>query len=268
MQLSKTGSTRSWAAVVSEQGVASDLSVKVPLITLGFWVIKILSTGMGETAADYFDKRFNPIYSVLTAGVVLAFALWKQFKAPTYEPKAYWFAVVMVSVFGTMVADAFHVALGVPYAVSTPVFVVAVGVLLAWWYRVEGSLSIHSIVTPRRELFYWATVMATFALGTAAGDLTAMSLNLGFFTSGVMFAVAFAIPVIAYKFFGMNEVLAFWIAYIITRPFGASFADWMGVSKERGGLAYGTGPVSIVLTVIIVGLVFRASGNESQQASA
>lgn len=268
-QLSKPDSTtRSWGAVASEQGTALGRSVKVPLITLGFWVIKILSTGMGETAADYFDKRFNPIYSVLTAGVILAVALWKQFRAPKYEPKAYWFAVVMVSVFGTMVADAFHVALGVPYAVSTPVFIVTVGVLLAWWYRVEGSLSIHSIVTPRRELFYWATVMATFALGTAAGDLTAMSLNLGFFTSGVIFAVAFAIPVFAYKYLNMNEVLAFWIAYIITRPFGASFADWMGVSKERGGLAYGTGPVSIVLAVIIVVLVLRASGNESQESSA
>ena len=243
------------------------LAVKVPLITLGFWVIKILSTGMGETAADYFDKRFNPIYSVLTAGVILAYALWKQLRAATYEPKTYWFAVVMVSVFGTMVADAFHVALGVPYAVSTPVFIVAVGSLLALWYRTEGSLSIHSIVTPRRELFYWATVMATFALGTAAGDLTAMSLNLGFFTSGVMFAIAFALPVIAYKFFKMNEVLAFWIAYIITRPFGASFADWMGVSKERGGLAFGTGPVSIVLTVLIAALVLRAPGNNERTST-
>ena len=268
-QVSKQESTtRSWGNVASEQGSAASLGVKVPLITLGFWVIKILSTGMGETAADYFDKRFNPIYSVLTAGVILAFALWKQFKAPTYEPKTYWFAVVMVSVFGTMVADAFHVALGVPYSISTPFFVIAVGVCLAWWYRVEGSLSIHTIVTPRRELFYWATVMATFALGTAAGDLTAMSLNWGFFTSGALFAVAFAIPVLAYKFFNMNEVLAFWMAYIITRPFGASFADWMGVPKERGGLAFGTGPVSIVLTVIIVVLVLRASGNASVEEPA
>ena len=231
--------------------------IKVPEVTALFWVIKVLSTGMGETAADYVDKRFNPIYAVLTAGVVLVFSLWRQFKAERYEPVPYWFAVVMVSVFGTMVADAAHVALGIPYAVSTSIFILVLAIIFLTWYRFEATLSIHSINTKRREFFYWSTVMTTFALGTAAGDLTAVTLNWGFFWSGVLFARAFAVPGIAYKWFGLPEVAAFWSAYIITRPFGASFADWMGVSKERGGLAWGTGVVTIGLAVIIVALIRR-----------
>jgi len=235
----------------------SSSRIKVPEVTALFWVIKVLSTGMGETGADYVDKRFNPIYAVLTAGVILVFALWRQFKTESYAPVPYWFAVVMVSVFGTMVADAAHVALGIPYAVSTSIFILVLAMIFLTWYRFEGTLSIHSVNTKRREFFYWSTVMTTFALGTAAGDLTAVTLNWGFFWSGVLFALAFAVPGIAYKWFGLPEVAAFWSAYIITRPFGASFADWMGVSKERGGLAWGTGVVTIGLAVIILALIRR-----------
>jgi uncharacterized membrane-anchored protein len=241
----------------TRETLTADLRIKVPEVTALFWVIKVLSTGMGETAADFVDKRFNPIYAVVIAGAILVLALWRQFTGKCYEPVPYWFAVVMVSVFGTMIADAAHVALGIPYAVSTSIFIFVLVVIFIIWYRFEGTLSIHSINTNRREFFYWSTVMTTFALGTAAGDLTAVTLNWGFFWSGILFAIAFAIPGIAYKWFGLPEVAAFWSAYIITRPFGASFADWMGVSKERGGLAWGTGCVTIGLTVIIVALIRR-----------
>ena len=240
-------------------------STKVPRITAIFWVIKVLSTGMGETAADYVDKRFNPIIPVLIAASILIAALLWQLKASKYRPKNYWLAVVMVSVFGTMIADAAHVALGIPYCISTPIFTVVLAALFATWYATEKSLSVHSIINTRRELFYWSVVMATFALGTAVGDLTAVTFKWGFFTSGITFAVAIAIPGIACKFFGLNSVIAFWSAYVITRPLGASFADWMGVSPQRGGLGWGPGSVTIGLTIIIVILVLWLPRLDSNQ---
>jgi uncharacterized membrane-anchored protein len=172
-----------------------------------------------------------------------------------YVAWAYWFAVVMVSVFGTMAADVVHIGLGVPYLVSTVFFVVVLAVLFALWYASEKTLSIHSVHTRRRETFYWATVLATFALGTAAGDMTAVTLHLGYLASGVLFAVVMAVPALAHRRLGLGAVPAFWFAYIVTRPLGASFADWAGVSRARGGLDLGTGTVSLALTVVIVGLV-------------
>lgn len=228
---------------------------KVPEVTVYFWITKVLTTGMGETTSDFLAHQLNPIIAVGLAGIVLAAALVLQFKARQYVPWIYWTAVVMVSVFGTMAADILHVGLGVPYFASTTFFVIVLAVIFAVWYASEKTLSIHSIHTRRRELFYWATVMATFALGTAAGDLTAVSMHLGYFSSGVMFAVLFALPALLYRLFGLNEIFSFWFAYVVTRPFGASFADWMGVSKARGGLALGTGPVSLVLAAVIAGFV-------------
>jgi uncharacterized membrane-anchored protein len=163
--------------------------------------------------------------------------------------------VVMVSVFGTVAADVVHVGLGVPYAVSTAVFAAILAVVFALWYRIEGTLSIHSIVTRRRELFYWTTVLTTFALGTAAGDLTATTFRLGYFASGVLFTIVIAIPALAHRVWGMNAVLAFWFAYVVTRPVGASFADWLGVPPVRHGLGWGTGPVSLTLAAVIAVLV-------------
>jgi uncharacterized membrane-anchored protein len=160
----------------------------------------------------------------------------------------------MVAVFGTMAADVTHVVLGIPYLVSTVFFAVALAVIFVVWYASEKTLSIHSINTPRREMFYWATVIATFALGTAAGDLTAVTRGLGYFSSGVLFAVLFAVPALAYRLFGLNEVVAFWFAYIITRPLGASFADWLG-KPYLGGLGLGDTQVSLVLTILIIGFV-------------
>lgn len=232
---------------------------KVPEVTAYFWIIKVLTTGMGETTSDYLAHRIGPIIAVGLAGVVLAASLALQLSVRSYLPWIYWTAVVMVSVFGTMAADVLHVGLGVPYIASTGFFVVALAAVLVVWYACERTLSIHSIVTWRREIFYWATVMTTFALGTAAGDMTAVTLNLGYFSSGVMFAVLIAIPALAYSWFALNGILAFWCAYIVTRPLGASFADWMGVSHARGGLALGTGRVSLALAVIIVALVGHLS---------
>jgi uncharacterized membrane-anchored protein len=228
---------------------------KVPEVTAYFWVIKVLTTGMGETTSDYLAHRLGPIVAVGLAGVVLAAALALQLSVRRYVAWIYWSAVVMVSVFGTMAADVLHVGLGVPYVVSTAFFVVALAAIFALWYVSEKTLSIHSIFTWRREVFYWATVMATFALGTAAGDMTAVSIHLGYLTSGVMFAVLMAVPALAYWRLGLNPVFAFWFAYVVTRPLGASFADWLGVSHARGGLALGTGPVSLALTVVILGFV-------------
>ena len=161
----------------------------------------------------------------------------------------------MVAVFGTMAADVLHVGLGIPYAVSTAFYSVVLAVIFVLWYRSEGTLSIHSIYTRRRELFYWATVLATFALGTAAGDLTAKVVGLGYLGSGVMFAVVIAIPYVGYRWFGLNPIVAFWFAYIVTRPLGASFADWLAWPPSAGGLGLGHGMVSLVSAVIIIGLV-------------
>lgn len=228
---------------------------KVPEVTLYFWITKVLTTGMGETTSDFLAQHINPVIAVGLGFVAFAAAMLIQFRAPRYTAWIYWTAVVMVSVFGTMAADVLHVQFKIPYTVSTVFFSVVLAVVLVAWYKVEGTLSIHSIHTRSRELFYWATVLTTFALGTAAGDLTAMSLHLGYWASGVLFAVLIAIPAVAHWRFGMNPITAFWFAYIITRPLGASFADWMAVSHARGGLAWGTGPVSLVWAVVILGFV-------------
>src|ERR1700754_3607057 len=203
------------------------LAAKVPEITLMFWVLKILTTGMGEAMSDFLGQKSIPIGGAI--GVFgFAYAMRLQLRQREYRAPVYWFAVVMVAIFGTMVADVLKDGTGVSYAVTTPVFAAATAIVFLRWYRSEGTLSIHSITTRRRELFYWAAVLATFALGTAAGDLTAMSLNLGFFGSAVLFAVIIAVPAAAWWRGKLNPITAFWAAYIVTRPLGASFADWFG----------------------------------------
>jgi len=228
---------------------------KVPEITLIFWMIKVLTTAMGEVTSDYLVYQINPVIAVTLGGMGLAGAMALQFLARRYVPSIYWLAVVMVAIFGTMAADVLHIELGVPYLMSTTFFALALAVIFVAWYACEKTLSIHSINTPRRELFYWATVMATFALGTAAGDMTASTMGLGYFTSGVMFGILFVIPALAYRLIGLNPILAFWMAYILTRPFGASFADWAGKSNSLSGLGLGTGEVSVILGVLIIVLV-------------
>ena len=239
------------------------LGSKVPEITISFWVIKILSTGMGEDTSDFLVRQFGKAPAVIAGFIILFSGLYFQFKATRYHKWIYWFAVVMVSVFGTMAADVLHLGLGVPYVVSTIFFFILLVFIFWLWNRTEGTLSIDSISTQRRELFYWATVLTTFALGTAAGDMTAHSLNWGFFGSGVVFAIAFFVPGLAYLIFKFSPVLAFWISYVITRPFGASFADWFGADKVKGGLGYGFGKAALVLTVAIILVVAATDRKQS-----
>ena len=225
---------------------------KVPEVTAIFWITKVLTTAMGETTSDFLVHQIDPPVAVAIGFVVFAASLVLQFAVKRYLPWVYWFAVVMVSVFGTMVADVIHVQFGVPYAVSTTCFLVALAAIFALWYATQKTLSIHSINTRAREMFYWAAVLVTFALGTAAGDLTATTFHLGYLASGILFAVIITIPALGFRFWGWNAVFSFWFAYIITRPLGASFSDWLGLPPERGGVGFGTGLVSAVLTVAII----------------
>ncbi len=228
--------------------------LKVPEITLYFWIAKILTTAMGESTSDYLVFHINPYVAVALGGIVLLAALALQLSVRRYVAWVYWFAVVMVAIVGTMAADITHVVLGVPYLLSSIGFAVVLAIIFVAWYRTERTLSIHSIYTGRRELFYWATVMATFALGTAAGDMTAATLRLGYFASGLLFAVLFVLPGLAYRFWGLNAIAAFWWAYVVTRPLGASFADWFG-KPILGGLGLGDAPVAFVLTLLIIAVV-------------
>jgi uncharacterized membrane-anchored protein len=230
------------------------VAAKVPEITIVFWIIKLLTTGMGESMSDFMGAHSVPI-----AGAVgifgLAFALWLQMRTREYRAPVYWFAVMMVAIFGTMAADGVHDGASIPYAVTTPIFAAVVGAVFFFWRRSEGTLSIHSVTTRRRETFYWAAVLATFALGTAAGDLTAIALNFGFFGSVVLFAVLISIPALAWRRGKLNPIAAFWTAYVITRPLGASFADWFSKPRSSTGLGLGDGTVSALALIVFVLLV-------------
>ena len=230
-------------------------ATKVPEIALVFWVIKLLTTAMGEATSDFLVFEIDPVVAVLLGAIGLTVAMTLQLLVRRYVPAVYWLAVTMVAIFGTMGADVVHIGLGVPYAVSTLFFAIDLAVVFAAWYVCEKTLSIHSIYTPRRELFYWATVMTTFALGTAAGDMTANTMGLGYFASGVLFGILFALPALGYRMIHLDSILTFWIAYVLTRPFGASFADWAGKAKGLSGLGLGTGKVSLILTMLIAVLV-------------
>ena len=245
-------------AAISREPIA----VKVPEITLIFWVIKILTTGMGEAASDYFGQTSRVLGAIVgTSG--LAAAMWLQLKSRRYRAPTYWFAVGMVAVFGTMAADALHLFLGLSYYVTSALYGLVVAGLFVVWHRAEGTLSIHSITSVRRERFYWCTVLATFALGTAVGDLTGLTLHLGFFASGLLFLGLILIPLIAWRL-GLNPVIAFWTAYVLTRPLGASFADWLAKPPSvGGGLGYGEGTVTVVSLAFIIGLVAYVARTES-----
>jgi uncharacterized membrane-anchored protein len=227
---------------------------KVPEIIVLFWVLKLLTTGMGEAMSDFLGKKSVPLAGAI--GIFgLYFALWLQLRQREYRAPIYWFAVMMVAIFGTMAADGIHDGASIPYAVTTPVFACVVAAIFFLWYRIEGTLSIHSITTRRRESFYWAAVLGTFALGTAAGDLTAIQLKIGFFDSVLLFAAIIAIPAIGWWRFNMNPILAFWFAYVVTRPLGASFADWFSKPSPQTGLGLGDGTVSAIALVVFVALV-------------
>jgi uncharacterized membrane-anchored protein len=238
--------------------------VRVPAITAYFWIVKILTTGAGESTSDFLGIRFSHVLVAAIGGLALAVSLVLQFKMRRYMAWTYWLAVSMVAIFGTMAADVLHAV--IPYSIATIVLAIVLAVIFAFWYRSEHTLSIHSITTRRREAFYWTTVIATFALGTAAGDMTATTFGWGYLTSGIVFGIAIIVVGIVYHIVGRmipaehrhrstNAVLSFWFAYILTRPLGASFADWMGEPRAKGGLEWGGGTVSIILFAIIAAFV-------------
>lgn len=244
------------------------LAVKVPQIALLFWVIKVLTTAMGEAASDFLVSVSIPLAAVVGAAG-FGVAMWWQFRSPRYGAWTYWFAVAMVAVFGTMAADGLHVELGLPYAVTTIGYATALAVVFVLWRSTEGTLSIHSITTRRRETFYWLTVLATFALGTAVGDLTATTFKLGYLGSGLLFAGVIMVPAVGWWLLGFNPVFAFWFAYVITRPLGASFADWFSKPHSVGrGLGIGGGLVTVVSAVAIAGLVAYAAAQDRARPGA
>jgi uncharacterized membrane-anchored protein len=243
------------------------VAAKVPQIAASFWVLKLLTTAMGEAASDYLLSTVGFIgLGIGLAGFALA--LWVQFRTRRYNAFVYWAAVMMIAVFGTMAADTLHHQLGVPYGVSTLVWALAVAATFWAWYRVEHTLSIHSITTRRREVFYWLTVSFTFALGTAVGDFTASSVHFGFVGSIVLFAVVMAVPALGCWRFRLNSVIAFWWAYVATRPLGASVADWLSKPAKSGGLAYGDGPVAAILLAFALLLVAFVAVRRPRMAGA
>ena len=226
-------------------------ALRVPQITIYFWVIKALSTAMGEATSDYSVHRLDPKLAVCLGFAGFLVALLLQYSRHRYIAWTYWLAVVMVGVFGTMAADVLHVGFGVPYFASSALYALVLVAVFVSWQKTEKTLSIHSVDTPRREAFYWASVVATFALGTAVGDLTAVDFHLGYLGSGLMFAGLILVPAVGYWRFSWNPVFSFWFAYVVTRPLGASFADYMGKPQSAGGLGWGDGNVALVLTALI-----------------
>lgn len=222
-----------------------------------FWIIKIMATTVGETAADFLNDNLNLglTNTTLIMSALLLITLILQFRASTYVPWIYWLTVVLISVVGTLITDNLTDNFGVPLQVSTILFTILLGVSFAAWYASEKTLSIHSIFTFKREVFYWLAILFTFALGTAAGDLIAEGLNVGYLISMLLFAVLIGGVTLAHYSFKLNAVLSFWIAYILTRPFGASFGDYLSQPRDEGGLELGTTGTSIVFLIIIVGLV-------------
>ena len=226
---------------------------KVPEVTILFWIIKIMATTVGETAADFLsvDLKFGLVGTSCIMGALLLIFLFLQIRTRKYVPWVYWATVVLISIVGTLVTDNLVDNFGVTLEAATIAFSVALLAIFIAWYASEKTLSIHTIYTTRRELFYWAAILFTFALGTAAGDLAAEGLQLGYATSALMFGAMIAIVTIAYYFLNANAVAAFWIAYILTRPFGASFGDLLSQPLDKGGLGLGTVGTSLAFLLVI-----------------
>jgi uncharacterized membrane-anchored protein len=229
-------------------------SRKVPEITAGFWLAKLFTTAMGESISDWSVRHFDPVVAVLGGCCAFVVIIGVQLKRATFATWNYWLAASAAAVFGTMIADVTHVRFSVPYPASTALFAVVLACIFVAWYRIEHTLSIHTVDTPRRECLYWATVLATFALGTAAGDLTATTLHLGYFGAGVLFASLLAVTALAWRA-GLNAIAAFWTAYVLTRPLGASIADWLGKPHSVGGVGAGDGVVGASFAIAVIVLV-------------
>ncbi len=239
------------------------LAAKVPQIGVLFWVVKLLTTAGGEAFSDFLAHHVA--LGAAVDLVLIVTAVFFQFRTRRYVAAAYWYLALAIATFGTGAADVLHLDLGLPYAATTLLWAVVLAVVFWRWYRSEGTLSIHSIVTRRREAYYWATVFATFALGTALGDLTAITLHLGYLGSAILFAVVIAVPAVGWRM-GLNPVTAFWFAYIVTRPLGASFADWFSKPQSLSGLGLGDLPVAAAFVVALIVLVgyLQVSKQDSQ----
>ncbi len=230
---------------------------KVPEITIFFWIIKIMATTVGETAADLLNAKLNLglTYTSLLMTALFLITLFFQFRANKYVPRNYWLVVVLISVVGTLISDNLVDNLGVALRTTTIVFSVALAATFIAWYVSERTLSIHSIYTRKREAFYWLAILFTFALGTSGGDYIAEGFKLGYLNSALIFAALIGIVTLAYYFFKLSEVTAFWIAYILTRPLGASLGDFLSQPHADGGLNLGTEGTSIIFLVTILSLV-------------
>jgi uncharacterized membrane-anchored protein len=234
--------------------IPEPIAAKVPEVILVFWVVKILTTAGGEATSDYLKTYGNFGGGGLEILVVVV-GLALQFGTRRYRAFAYWSLAFAIAITGTGVSDFLHLDAHIPYAGTTLLWAAVLGATFWLWQRNEGTLSIHSITTQRREAYYWATVFATFALGTALGDFTANSLNLGYLDSGILFAVLILIPAAAHWRFGLNAIAAFWMSYIVTRPLGASFADYISKPKNLGGLNVGDGPTALLFALAVLVLV-------------
>jgi uncharacterized membrane-anchored protein len=255
-------------ATTTARPAVRELLNKVPEITIWFWIIKVLATTVGETAADFLSDTLNLGLTNTTylTGVVLVVLLVAQIRSRRYVPILYWATVVVISIAGTLITDKLVDDLGVALTTTTIGFSVALAVTFAAWFASERTLSIHSILTPKREGFYWAAILFTFALGTAAGDLIAEHLSLGYWKSALLFAAAIAVVSLAFATAGLNAVLAFWAAYILTRPLGASLGDYVSQTRADGGLGLGTVGTSAVFIATILGVVAYLTVTGKDQA--
>ena len=230
------------------------VAAKVPEVILVFWVVKILTTAGGEATSDWL-KTYGNFKGGGAELLVIVVGLVLQFATRRYRAFAYWFLAYAIAITGTGVSDFLHLDVHIPYAGTTLLWALILAAIFWLWQRSEGTLSIHSITTQRREAFYWATVFATFALGTALGDFTATSLNLGYLTSGILFGAIILIPALARWQLGLNGIAAFWMSYVVTRPLGASFADYISKPKNISGINFGDGPTAIVFALAVFVLV-------------
>jgi uncharacterized membrane-anchored protein len=230
------------------------VAAKVPEVIALFWLVKILTTAGGEATSDFL-KNWGNIKGGGTEVLLFAVGLVLQFGTRRYRAVAYWFLAYAIAIFGTGVADFLHLDVHIPYAGTSILWAAILAMVFFVWHRMEGTLSIHSITTQRRECFYWATVFATFALGTALGDFTATALNLGYLASGILFGVLILIPAVAWWKFHVNAVVAFWCAYVLTRPLGASFADYISKPAGLSGIGFGDGRTALVFTLAVAALV-------------
>lgn len=234
--------------------IPAPVAAKVPEVILLFWVVKILTTAGGEATSDYL-KTYGNFGGGGLEILVIVVGLLLQFGTRRYRAFAYWSLAFAIAITGTGVSDFLHLDAHIPYAGTTLLWAAILAAIFWLWRRNEGTLSIHSITTQRREAYYWATVFATFALGTALGDFTATSLNLGYLDSGILFTVIILIPALAHWRLGLNGIAAFWMSYIVTRPLGASFADYISKPKNLSGINFGDGPTAILFALAVLVLV-------------